>query len=110
MSDTRPTQAPAPFRVLRKINDFVSVDFPGGPRFLKAAWVINAQKGGTALLVRHWLPWAVLGFDWIQVFLTNMVMKEASMARYPEWGPYRARTGMLVPRPWAMGRRGEEAP
>lgn len=51
-----------------------------------------------ASLVGHWLPWLVLGWVWTGVFLPNMVMKEASMARYPEWAAYRARTGMLLPR------------
>jgi protein-S-isoprenylcysteine O-methyltransferase Ste14 len=51
-----------------------------------------------ALLVGHWLPFVVLGIVWSQVFFTNMLMKEASMSRYPEWDAYKARTGMLLPR------------
>jgi len=248
MNDVTPAPAPALFRVLRKVNDFVGRDFPGGPRFIPAAWVINAQKGGTApfvlllmvlydngstpafvylglhgsygllwllkhftfpdpaweyratvgtainmwlfvlglywiapfllisdvlgvdrpdpapwlyavaiaayaigvvlmmgsdaqkyftlkarkglittgffrhirhpnylgemliygsfaLLVRHWLPWVVLAWVWFEFFLTNMVMKEASMSRYPEWAAYKARTGMVLPKPWAWGKR-----
>jgi protein-S-isoprenylcysteine O-methyltransferase Ste14 len=54
--------------------------------------------GAYALLVGHWIPWAILGWVWGGVFLTNMVWKEASMARYPEWEAYRARTGWLLPR------------
>jgi hypothetical protein len=27
-----------------------------------------------------------------------MIMKEASMSRYPEWQAYRARTGWLLPK------------
>ncbi len=54
--------------------------------------------GSYALLVGHWLPWVVLATVWTQVFLTNMLMKEASMSRYPEWAAYKARTGMLIPR------------
>jgi protein-S-isoprenylcysteine O-methyltransferase Ste14 len=54
--------------------------------------------GSFALLVGHWLPWLVLGIVWSQVFLTNMLMKEASMSRYPEWAAYKARTGMLLPK------------
>ena len=41
----------------------------------------------------------------------NMLMKEASMSRYPEWDAYKARTGMLLPRllhsPRAEGRPAE---
>jgi protein-S-isoprenylcysteine O-methyltransferase Ste14 len=51
-----------------------------------------------ALLVRHPLPWVLLGWIWTQIFGTNMMMVEASLARYPEWNAYRARTGMLLPR------------
>jgi hypothetical protein len=38
---------------------------------------------------------------WGGVFLPNMLKKEASMARYPEWAAYRARTGLLWPGPGA---------
>ena len=51
-----------------------------------------------AALAGHWAPWAVLGVVWSAVFLPNMLRKEASMSRYPEWDAYRARTGMLLPR------------
>lgn len=54
--------------------------------------------GAFALIVRHWIPWVILLWVWGQVFLTNMKLKEASMSRYPEWGDYVARTGMLLPR------------
>lgn len=54
--------------------------------------------GSFALLVRHWIPWAILLWVWGQVFLTNMKLKEASMSRYPEWDDYVARSGMLLPR------------
>lgn len=53
--------------------------------------------GSYALIVQHWIPWAILGWVWIGVFLVNMLMKEASMSRYPEWADYKARTGMLLP-------------
>lgn len=53
-----------------------------------------------ALMVQHWIPWLILAWVWGGVFLTNIVHKEASMARYPEWAAYRARTGMLLPRIW----------
>lgn len=54
--------------------------------------------GSFALLVGHWLPWLVLAWVWGAVFTTNMVMKEVSMSRHPEWGAYKARTGMVLPR------------
>jgi protein-S-isoprenylcysteine O-methyltransferase Ste14 len=51
-----------------------------------------------ALLVGHWIPWLVLAYWWVGVFLVNMVMKEVSLSRYPEWPAYKARSGMLLPR------------
>lgn len=51
-----------------------------------------------AVVVWHWLPWLILAAIWSLLFQTNMRMKEASMARYPEWPAYRARTGMVLPK------------
>jgi len=53
--------------------------------------------GSFALMVWHWLPLLVLAWVWGGVFAVNMVMKEASMARYPEWAAYRRRSWWLVP-------------
>lgn len=58
-----------------------------------------------ALLVQHWLPWLVLAWVWGLLFATNIAHKEASMARYPEWQAYKARTGLLLPRPTTLWRR-----
>ena len=54
--------------------------------------------GSFALVAGHWLPWAILAWVWLGVFLPNMLRKEASMSRYPEWAAYKARTGFLLPR------------
>jgi protein-S-isoprenylcysteine O-methyltransferase Ste14 len=51
-----------------------------------------------AIVAGHWLPWLVLAWVWLGVFLPNMLRKDASMARYPEWAAYRARTWLLLPR------------
>ena len=53
--------------------------------------------GSFALLVWHWLPALILAWVWLGVFAVNMVMKEASLSRHPEWAAYRARTWWLVP-------------
>lgn len=53
--------------------------------------------GAFALLTQHPFPWVVLGWVWLGVFLPNMLTKEASMSRYPQWSAYAARTGMLLP-------------
>jgi protein-S-isoprenylcysteine O-methyltransferase Ste14 len=53
--------------------------------------------GSFALVVWHWWPWVVLGWIWITLFATNMVMKEASLSRYVGWTEYRRRSWWLVP-------------
>lgn len=50
-----------------------------------------------ALMVGHWLPVLVLTWVWLGVFVPNMVLKEVSLARYPEWADYRARSWWLLP-------------
>lgn len=56
--------------------------------------------GTYALLVRHWIPWAILAWVWGAVFLPNMRMTDASLSRHPGWAAYRARTGLLLPKVW----------
>lgn len=53
--------------------------------------------GSFALLVWHWWPVVVLAVVWGGLFATNMVMKEASLSRYPGWADYRRRSWWLVP-------------
>jgi protein-S-isoprenylcysteine O-methyltransferase Ste14 len=53
--------------------------------------------GSFALLVWHWYPFLVLAWVWFGLFAVNMVMKEASMSRYPEWAAYKKRSWWLVP-------------
>lgn len=54
--------------------------------------------GAFALMVWHWLTAVVLAWIWFGVFSVNMIYKEASMSRYPEWSAYRARTGWILPK------------
>ena len=51
-----------------------------------------------AMIVQHWIPWAILAWVWIGVFLGNILQKEASMSRYPEWADYKKQSGMLIPK------------
>jgi thiosulfate reductase cytochrome b subunit len=53
--------------------------------------------GSLAMMAWHWIPALVLVYIWLTMFATNMVMKEASMSRYPEWAAYKRRTRWLVP-------------
>ncbi|MBC7917990.1 MAG: DUF1295 domain-containing protein [Rhodoferax sp.] len=50
-----------------------------------------------AMLVWHWFPVAVLAWVWLGVFTPNMLMKEASMSRYPEWAAYKKRSWWVIP-------------
>ena len=50
-----------------------------------------------ALLAQHWLPWIVLAYWWLSVFLVNMLMAESSLSRYPEWISYKKKTSFLIP-------------
>jgi protein-S-isoprenylcysteine O-methyltransferase Ste14 len=79
-----------------------------GPRLLTGGMFARTRNpnylgemmiyGSYALLTRHWLPWLVLAWVWGAVFLPNMLLKDASLSRYPGWSAYRARTGLLWPR------------
>lgn len=53
--------------------------------------------GSFAMMVGHWLPWLWLAYVWLGLFAVNMVMKEASMSRYPEWAAYKQRSWWLIP-------------
>jgi len=51
-------------------------------------------------LSRHWLPLllfaSVVAMEWIP----NMLRKDRSLARYPEFAAWKARSGLLFPRLW----------
>ena len=55
--------------------------------------------GSFALVAGHWLPWVALAAVWGLVFVPNMLAIDASLARHPGYGAWRARTGFLLPRP-----------
>jgi protein-S-isoprenylcysteine O-methyltransferase Ste14 len=50
------------------------------------------------MIVQHWIPWVILAWVWIGVLLVNILQKEASMSRYPEWADYKKKSGMLIPK------------
>ncbi len=54
--------------------------------------------GSFAALTMNWAPWLVLAWIWLGVFVPNMIKKEQSMSRYPEWAAYVRRSGFLLPR------------
>jgi steroid 5-alpha reductase family enzyme len=51
-----------------------------------------------AMLSLHWLPFAIEGAWIVGFFWPNMIAKDRSMARYPGYAAYKARTSMLLPR------------
>lgn len=53
--------------------------------------------GSYAALASHWLGWVVVGWCWLGVFLPRMLLKDASISRYPGWDAYKARSGLLIP-------------
>jgi len=53
--------------------------------------------GSFALMVWHWLPFILLAWIWAGLFAVNMILKEASMSRYPDWVEYKRHSWCLLP-------------
>lgn len=54
--------------------------------------------GAYALLAQHWLAWIILLWVWIGYFTINMLIKDRSLSRYPDWLDYKKQTGILLPK------------
>ncbi|MEG4069408.1 DUF1295 domain-containing protein [Microcoleus sp. Pol11C2] len=54
--------------------------------------------GSFAMLVQHWLPFLILGAFIAGMFIPNMIKKDRSLERYPEFADYKTRSGFLLPR------------
>lgn len=54
--------------------------------------------GAYAALSMHWLPFAVLAAWVFGFFVRNMLQKDRSMSRYPQFAQYKKRTGLLLPK------------
>ncbi|MEG5063375.1 DUF1295 domain-containing protein [Microcoleus sp. B3-A4] len=54
--------------------------------------------GSFAMLVQHWLPFLILAAFIAGMFIPNMIKKERSLERYPEFADYKTRSGLLLPR------------
>ena len=67
------------------------------PNFLGEVMIYGAY----ALLVNHWLGYLVLSYALIY-FYSRMLVKDASISRYPEWDEYVAQSSRLIP--WKMLR------
>ena len=51
-----------------------------------------------ALIVQHWLPFLILAVMGSVIFIPNMLKKDQSLSRYPEFADYKAQSGLLLPR------------
>jgi steroid 5-alpha reductase family enzyme len=50
-----------------------------------------------ALLAQHWLPFLILAGFTVGIFIPNMLKKDQSLSRYPEFAEYKAQSGLLLP-------------
>jgi protein-S-isoprenylcysteine O-methyltransferase Ste14 len=62
------------------------------PNFLGEIMIYAAY----ALLASHWIGYAVLAYA-ILIFYSRMLVKDASISRYPEWPDYAKQSSRLVP-------------
>jgi len=53
---------------------------------------------GFAILSSHWISLAILGTFSALVFIPNMLKKDKSLSRYPEFAAYKERSGLLLPK------------
>jgi steroid 5-alpha reductase family enzyme len=51
-----------------------------------------------ALLAQHWLPFTILIVFSAGVFVPNMLKKDKSLSRYPEFIEYQANSGLFIPK------------
>ncbi|GAB4366714.1 MAG: hypothetical protein Kow00121_04400 [Elainellaceae cyanobacterium] len=51
-----------------------------------------------ALLSMHWLPFLILVGFIVGIFVPNMLKKDQSLSRYPEFAAYKAQSGLIIPR------------
>lgn len=52
---------------------------------------------GFGLLAMHWLPLLVIALFLAVIWVPNMLRKDRSLSRYPEFDAYRRRTKMFIP-------------
>lgn len=52
---------------------------------------------GFAMLAQHWAPFIALAYWWI-FFVRNMIKKDKSMSRHPEFSDWKSRTGLVIPK------------
>jgi protein-S-isoprenylcysteine O-methyltransferase Ste14 len=55
---------------------------------------------GYAVMSLHWLPFLVLAGWVFGFFVRNMLAKDRSMSRHPDFAEYKRKTGLLFPKFW----------
>jgi steroid 5-alpha reductase family enzyme len=64
------------------------------PNYLGEILIYSAY----AAMALHWLPWLILA-AWVGgLFIRNMVAKDRSLARYPDFASYKQKTGLVFPK------------
>jgi protein-S-isoprenylcysteine O-methyltransferase Ste14 len=53
---------------------------------------------GFAIVTQSWIPFAILGAFVAGVFVPNMLKKDLSLSRYPEFAAYKQNSGLLIPK------------
>nr|WP_017747277.1 DUF1295 domain-containing protein [Scytonema hofmannii] len=51
-----------------------------------------------AMLTQHWFPFLILGSFIIGIFIPNMLKKDQSLSRYPEFAEYKSQSGLIFPK------------
>ncbi|MBE9068157.1 DUF1295 domain-containing protein [Leptolyngbya cf. ectocarpi LEGE 11479] len=62
------------------------------------------------MLVMHWLPFVILGGFAAGMFVPNMLKKDKSLSRYPEFETYKANSGLLLPKLMANNNQTADKP
>ncbi|WP_434222585.1 hypothetical protein ACOKW7_08885 [Limnospira platensis CENA597] len=52
------------------------------------------------MLAQHWRPFLILASFAIAIFIPNMLKKDKSLSRYPEFEQYHQNSGLLLPKLW----------
>lgn len=52
---------------------------------------------GFAMLAQHWIPLLALAYWWT-FFIRNMLQKDKSISRFPEFAEWKKKTGLLIPK------------
>ena len=53
-----------------------------------------------AALSMHWFPWIVVAVMVFGIWVPNMLRKDRSLSRHPEWEAYKRQAWIFFPKPW----------